>query len=171
MAYEKQIIVVTLAALLAAGALFYLDPSNGEVTDSLLKEKLQCVSRQTMIAKGQDWVNKHVPYSQEKTYDGYRTDCSGFVSMCWELAKPGLTTFTMHTVSHNITKGELQPGDAMNCDSHHIVLFAGWANAEKTSYIAMEEANTAEGTVKKTIPYPYFNGDSCFHPIRYNSVC
>jgi hypothetical protein len=57
-----------------------------------------------MLARGQDWVDKKIPYSQTKTYDGYRTDCSGYVSMIWELAKPGLTTFTMHTVAHNISK-------------------------------------------------------------------
>lgn len=173
MAYQKQLLVVTIAALLAAGALFYMQPSivDDSTNESLMKEKLQCVSRQTMISRGQNWVDKHVPYSQSKTYDGYRTDCSGFVSMCWELSKPGLTTFTMHTVAHNITKAELQPGDAMNCDSHHIVLFAGWTSSDRTHYVAMEEANTAEGTVKKVIPYPYFNGDNCFHPIRYNSVC
>jgi hypothetical protein len=56
-------------------------------------------------------MTKHVPYNQTKTYDGYRTDCSSFVSMCWILAKPGLTTFAMQTVSHNIAKNDLQPGD------------------------------------------------------------
>jgi hypothetical protein len=90
-----------------------------------------------MISRGQAWVDAHVPYSQTSTHDGYRTDCSGFVSMCWLLAKPGLTTFTMHTVARDITKAELQPGDAMNCDSRHIVLFAGWADAGKNQYIAM----------------------------------
>jgi hypothetical protein len=69
-----------------------------------------------MIARGQNWVDKHVPYDAEgKTYEGYRMDCSGFVSMCWELTKPGLSTGTIHTVSHNITKNDLQPGDALNC--------------------------------------------------------
>ena len=91
--------------------------------------------------------------------------------MCWELSKPGLTTYTMHTVAHNITKAELEKGDALNCDSRHILLFAGWANSGKTEYIGMEEANSSTGTIKRTIPYPYFGGDSCFHPIRYNEVC
>jgi cell wall-associated NlpC family hydrolase len=90
------------------------------------------------MARGQDWVDKHIPYSQSGTYDGYRTDCSGFVSMCWTLARPGLSTFTMHTVATNIGKDQLQPGDALNCDTQHIVLFGGWANAERTKYIALE---------------------------------
>lgn len=77
----------------------------------------------------------------------------------------------MHTVAHNITKDELQPGDAMNCDSEHIVLFAGWTDSTKTHYVIMEEANTQEGTVKKVVPYPYSYNPGCFHPIRYNNVC
>jgi hypothetical protein len=91
--------------------------------------------------------------------------------MCWILSKPGLTTQTLHTVSKNITKNDLQPGDAMIAEAHHVVLFAGWADSTKSHYIAMEEANTKEGTVKKTIPYPYFNSDNSFHPIRFNNVC
>lgn len=101
-----------------------------------------------MIARGQDWVNKNVPYSQSKTYDGYRTDCSGFVSMCWMLSKPGLTTSTLGSVSRAINKDDLQPGDAMNCASRHVVLFAGWSSSSRTNYISMAEANTAKGTVK-----------------------
>lgn len=74
----------------------------------------------------------------------------------------------MHTVAHNIEKGALAPGDAMNCDSRHIVLFAGWTDGSQSKYVAMEEANSQTGTIKSTIPYPYWNSDSCFHPIRYN---
>jgi hypothetical protein len=58
----------------------------------------------------------------------------------------------------------------MIAESHHVVLFDGWTNSGKAHYIAME-ANTKEGTVKKTIPYPYFNGDNSLHSIRYNQVC
>lgn len=69
-----------------------------------------------MITKGQEWVDKHVPFSTIKTYDGYRTDASGFVSMCWELPKPGLTLIKFYTVSNIIMRySDLQPGDAMKC--------------------------------------------------------
>lgn len=102
------------------------------------KDNVQCLARSTIIARGQDWVDKHVPYNHTGTHDGYRTDCSGFVSMCWELAKPGLYTYTMHTVAHNISKTDLLAGDALNCDPYHIVLFAGWSDAGKTHYVAME---------------------------------
>lgn len=135
MAYQKELIVATFAVLLTAGALFFIAPETPEIN---LKQDLKCVARSTMVARGQSWVDKHVPYNQQGSYDGYRTDCSGFVSMCWELARPGLTTFTMHTVAHNIDKGALAPGDAMNCDSRHIVLFAGWTDGSQSKYVAME---------------------------------
>lgn len=56
------------------------------------------------MARGQKWVDKNVPYNQNKTYDGYRTDCSGFVSMCWGVAKPGVSTQGFGSVSTRITK-------------------------------------------------------------------
>lgn len=85
---HKEIIVAAIAVLLTAGALFYMSPQQME--HNLSKEKVQCVARSTIIARGQDWVNKNIPY--DKTYDGYRTDCSGFVSMAWGLPRPGHTT-------------------------------------------------------------------------------
>lgn len=175
MTHHQKFALAALTILLAAGAVFFMTPETFDFSKPSLKkeetENLQCIARSTIIARGQSWVDKHVPYSQSKTYDGYRTDCSGFVSMAWQLSKPGLTTSTMRSVAGNIGKDQLQPGDAINCDSKHIVLFAGWTNSSKTHYIAMEEANSATGTVKRVTPYPYWGGDSCYHPIRYNSVC
>ena len=42
-------------------------------------------ARQAAIQRGFAWLDAQVPYSQSKYYGGYRTDCSGFVSMCWDL--------------------------------------------------------------------------------------
>jgi hypothetical protein len=93
-----------LAVLLTASALFYIAPDTD--MNSLTKDdSLQCVARSTMISRGQNWVDKHVPYNQGGSYEGYRTDCSGFVSMCWQLPTPGHTTSTLPTVSKTINKG------------------------------------------------------------------
>jgi hypothetical protein len=163
----KVVVAVVAVAAIIAGMFLVQNQNTGQLTT----EAPQCVARSTIVAHGQHWVDAHVPYSQTGTYEGYRTDCSGFVSMAWELAKPGLTTFTMHTVATNINKDDLQPGDAINCDSEHIVLFAGWTDSGKTHYVAMEETNPNEGTVKRVTPYPYWSNVGCFHPIRYNAVC
>jgi hypothetical protein len=130
---------------------------------------LGCVSRSDMISRAQAWVNAHVPYNQDATHDGYREDCSGYVSMAWESSKPGHTTFDMHEISHAISKGELQPGDALLCESEHVVLFGGWIDSDH--YTAYEETRPGEGTVKRATPYPYWYNTGCFLPYRYNSVC
>src|SRR5262245_11998571 len=46
--------------------------------------------RKTVIQRGLSWFDQKVPYSQSASHEGYRTDCSGFVSMCWQLG----TSFT-----------------------------------------------------------------------------
>src|SRR5262245_56574165 len=43
--------------------------------------------RRRAIERGFVWLDANVPYSQSKSRGGYRTDCSGFVSMCWELGQ------------------------------------------------------------------------------------
>ena len=137
MAFRKDLLAAALVTILTAGALFFLEP--GTLGQNLAQEqKVGCINRDTIVKRGQDWVDKHVPYNQGGTHDGYRTDCSGFISMCWELSKPGLTTQTMHTVASNISKDQLLHGDALNCDSEHIILFAGWSDSSKTHFIGME---------------------------------
>jgi hypothetical protein len=133
--------------------------------------QLSCVSRADMIARAKVWVDNHVPYNQGGDYNGYREDCSGYVSMAWGLDKPGRTTETLPGVSKQITKAELMEGDVLLCTSEHVVLFGGWADAAKTNYIAYEETRPGEGTVKRTTPYPYWYNTACFVPHRYNEVC
>ena len=120
--------------MLVSGALFLVAPE--AVEQNLSKEKLNCVSRDSIIARGQDWVNKNIPYN--KTYDGYRTDCSGFVSMAWGLPRPGHTTETLGGVSSVISKAQLQKGDALLCPGTHVTLFVDWADGAKSSYVMME---------------------------------
>ena len=51
----------------------------------------------------------NVPYSQTRYYAGYRTDCSGFVSMCWALPS-SYNTRTLYRVSYPITADDLHRG-------------------------------------------------------------
>jgi hypothetical protein len=130
-----------------------------------------CVARTAMIDSAEVWVKNKVPYNQGGDYDGYREDCSGYVSMCWESAKPGHTTETLGEISKEITKADLMEGDCLLCASEHVVLFGGWADAGHTQYIAYEETRPGEGTVKRVTPYPYWYNQGCFIPHRYDEVC
>jgi len=146
------------------------------------------VDRGTIMARAQKWVDLHVPYSQTawRTLSGaaatrttgYRTDCSGFVSMTWALldsyGRPlSLTTSTLPSVSTPITKSQLQPGDMLLTTAaapyRHAVIFGGWYDAAKTKYYAYEESSSQKGTVKRVTPYPYWSGTP-YAPWRYKNV-
>lgn len=47
------------------------------------------ISRDEIVSRAQDWVNRRIPYSQEAYTDGYRQDCSGMVSMAWKSSTAG----------------------------------------------------------------------------------
>lgn len=70
------------------------------------------ITRNTIIQRAQKWADQHVPYSQSALKDGYCTDCSGYVSMAWDLSS-SRTTWTFPEVSRQISKESLQPGDVL----------------------------------------------------------
>jgi hypothetical protein len=113
--------------------------------------------RQQILANMQARVRHDIGYSQTAYTDGYRDDCSGSVSAAWGLPKPGTNCIGLmgSAISHQITKDELQPGDALICNTH-VALFGGWANPDQSEYYALED-NGVEGTVAHVIPYPYFS--------------
>jgi|HubBroStandDraft_6_1064221.scaffolds.fasta_scaffold406602_1 hypothetical protein len=104
---------------------------------------------ETAVARGMEWVAAMVPYCQaanhqpdgdsscsatcdrpdNPAWDAYRSDCSGFVSWSWGLPPPGETTATLApfdtSVSTAIDAAQLQPGDAINNDTH-TMLFVAW---------------------------------------------
>eukprot|EP01117_Protostelium_nocturnum_P004394 TRINITY_DN158_c0_g1_i3.p3 TRINITY_DN158_c0_g1~~TRINITY_DN158_c0_g1_i3.p3 ORF type:complete len:124 (-),score=30.30 TRINITY_DN158_c0_g1_i3:53-424(-) len=122
-----------------------------------------------MMNRAQDWVNKNVPYNQKGSHDGYRTDCSGFVSMAWGLAKPGMTTRNLDTVTKPISRNDLQPGDALLLKGTHVVLFGGWTDASKTHFTVYQEPSSGRNAEAKTSSYSYWEGKG-YQPIRYNGA-
>lgn len=129
-------------------------PRNGEGKGALVRPKLDGLpeERQEILERAMKRVDMKLGYSQGAITDGYRVDCSGFVTAAWGIepgSYGGLNTIALMqpNVSEKISKSELQPGDALINDGHTI-LFGGWANAEHTKYIAIENAGQA-GTVSR----------------------
>jgi len=98
------------------------------------------ISRDAVLARAQSWVDSPVKYSQKKHHLGYRTDCSGYVSMCWKTGT-SWSTSSFHAVTYKIKTSQLKPGDAMLKKGYHIRLFYGWVDDAHTQYVAYE-ANT-----------------------------
>jgi cell wall-associated NlpC family hydrolase len=97
------------------------------------------MSRDTMINRARTWLTANnggpVPYSMNRVWkDGYRTDCSGYVSMALALGKPGLNTVGLADSRNGVTKrlssvSQLQKGDLLidystgDGDFRHVVIF------------------------------------------------
>lgn len=105
--------------------------------------------RRDAIERGFTWLDKNVQYSQSRSYQGFRTDCSGFVSMCWDLNR-SYTTADFSSGGGDSYKlstyDQLQPGDALVRRSRgqgHVVLFLGWNDASKKAACVIEQNSTA----------------------------
>jgi hypothetical protein len=125
------------------------------------------------------WPLGHVPYSQTNYRNpGWRTDCSGYVSMCLDLAKPGLSTVTLVTEGHisEISSDELLPGDLVgHCgagtggDNGHVVLFDRWAQDHVTYWAYEFHGGPELGPEHSLIHYPY-HGLEGYRAYRYKGI-
>jgi len=134
------------------------------------------IPRDAVIARGKVWVDKHTPYSQSRyAYEngslipptstpspsklGYRTDCSGFVSMCFDLTTTSKTPLSLTTrslspsVVATTTKSALLPGDILLKKGSHVVLFVEWVDSSQTELRAYEERGTKYGCVESVRDY------------------
>lgn len=129
--------------------------------------------RAEILRKAKRWADLGLGYSMSGTFESYRTDCSGLVSMAWGLPAPGLTTDTMDQVAHRIGKEDLLPGDVLVNTAPgaagHTLIFAGWTDASHTRYFAYEESG-GKGAHFGTVPYPYWPGHGTFRPYRLDTL-
>lgn len=105
------------------------------------------ITRAQVIQRANSWVKQRVPYSQSGYYRGYRRDCSGMVSMAWNL-KRSLTSRTLASVARHVPKSRLRPGDAIHT-SGHVAIFGGWANRAHTKYVALEQSGRGKPALRR----------------------
>ncbi|MEU3775439.1 peptidoglycan-binding protein [Streptomyces sp. NPDC032472] len=133
------------------------------------------LDRTTIINRAKLWLDAEVPYSMSSYWtDGYRQDCSGYVSMAWNLGSNEWTG-SLDKFATKITKDELLPGDMLlfhnpenETNGSHVVIFGGWVDETKTHYTAYEQ--TRPRTRKATTPYGYWTNASKYVPYRYLGV-
>ncbi|UQW99280.1 hypothetical protein [Streptomyces sp. RerS4] len=146
----------------------------GALSAAASAEALGPISRSTVIERAKTWVDAQVPYSQSAYRDGYRTDCSGLVSMAWGLGTSAWTG-NLDTYADRISKSELREGDMLlfhnasdPVSGSHVVLFESWTDSSMTSYIGIEQ--TPPHAVRRVIPYTYFKNSSSYVPYRYKNI-
>lgn len=129
------------------------------------------ISPGEVLARAQYW-NTHRPptgYDQGNSTpdpDGkhYRSDCSGFVSMCWHLPSSLTTAGIAGGGAVQIDSASLQAGDvlcassALNGGSGHVILFDHWVSGHSSYY--GHDFGSGAAPLHRVIPYPYFPRDS-----------
>ncbi|GLW68466.1 hypothetical protein Kpho02_07650 [Kitasatospora phosalacinea] len=150
-------------------------PRNGEGVGVKAEPKLDGVSdeRRAMVERAMERVQRRLGYSQGAVTNGYRVDCSGFVSAAWGLPGPGTTTGPLISessgIAHHIARSDLQPGDALVVDNRreqHVVLFGGWADAAHTRAIILEDSGS-QGCISHEVQMSKL---SEYTPIRKNGM-
>lgn len=195
-----------LACCLSIQLVFSSSLQTAQAQATSIPAQPSAVTRASVLQRAQAWVSLHVPYSQKSAYSytqglfhianhpniaAYRTDCSGFVSMAYQLPTEaangaffgGPITSQLSQYFHPITKAQLLPGDILflsktNAHDGHVVIFAGWASAQQNRYIGLEEfggksinGHPTSGTIQRNIAYPYdtrSKGSGDYIPMRYN---
>jgi hypothetical protein len=136
------------------------------------------ISRTQVLANARTWhphTSSRVPYSQSKTHNGYRTDCSGYASMALALGKPGLNTVGLakSSVSTRISMSALKPGDLVidatgTSNTRHVVIFVKWTSSKHTAYWEYEQRG-GYGTDYRTRTYGLSSG-SQYHAYRPKKI-
>ncbi|KPI16421.1 NLP/P60 protein [Actinobacteria bacterium OK074] len=137
--------------------------------------KLRPTTRAEIINRARKWVTAEVPYSMNAYWsDGYRQDCSGFVSMAWNLPVNEWTG-SLDTVAERISKDDLRPGDILLFHNpanpergSHVVIFGGWTDYTHAYYIAYEE--TPPVARRQATPYAYWTNSGSYAAYRYKAV-
>jgi hypothetical protein len=151
------------------------------------------------VMRAREWVTAQVPYcggpngghdvicggtcsrsgdAANPDWDPYRSDCSGLVSWAWQLPAPGHVTSGFAPfatdVSDVIAVADLQPGDALNNDTH-VMLFAAWKDDAKTQATVVQESDCGKVANESTVELTYADGAQqadvkyygSFYAIRY----
>ncbi|MEU6733838.1 peptidoglycan-binding protein [Streptomyces physcomitrii] len=132
-------------------------------------------TRAAIIDRAKTWVTAEVPYSMGEFHrDGYRQDCSGFVSMVWQLGT-NVGTGGLARYGTRIAREDLEPGDILLFHNpadpgkgSHVTVFGGWSDPSHRSYLAYEQ--TRPHTLARKTPYPYWSHAEDYVPYRYRGL-
>ena len=164
--------------------------------DEPLGTTSEAISVNDVMERADEWVALGVPYCggvnggtdyicggtcnrPHADWDDFRTDCSGFVSWCWQIPSDPTTSSYMNDHSgdngwHTIDIDDLTTGDAVVCDGH-IKLWNEFKSAGSAEiyeeYNCGHVARKAVQSFTRSGNTMHFSGDSrTYHPIRRNGI-
>jgi hypothetical protein len=147
---------------------------------------LRTMTRTEIVERARFWVVTGTTYTQTGTFaqeapsgtQTYRRDCSGLVSMAWDLGTSPVTGnfindpssgdwTTLTGATRAAQANQLLPGDAMvwhNSGKGHIELFVGWKNPSDHTQGAYVYSFNSDG---QTVQHP--NANNNFGYLGFNS--
>ncbi|MET9563207.1 MULTISPECIES: peptidoglycan-binding protein [Streptomyces] len=139
------------------------------------KAKVSPTTRAEIINRARRWVVAQVPYNMGAYWsDGYRQDCSGFVSMAWNLGGNEWTG-SLDKYGVRVGRDDLQPGDMLLFHNpsdpekgSHVVIFGGWTDYTRSHYIAYEL--TRPHARRQATPYAYWSNSDRYLAYRYKGL-
>lgn len=149
--------VVTLTAHGPAGIVHsmrtYVPEDQGD-NDVFWTELLPFGMSDVYQERAEVWVDADIPYDQYDYQNGYRTDCSGYLSFIWQLPVSA-NTVSLGQYAYEVNGWwNLAIGDAINDqewgNDGHVVMFAGWEDFDSLRFWAYEE-NPGEGGAARTV--------------------
>ncbi|MBC3839388.1 C40 family peptidase [Streptacidiphilus sp. 4-A2] len=160
-----------VGAAIASASLFAAAPAHADTSTG------GSITRDEVIQRAQSWVSEGVPYNQGAYYTdsngSFREDCSGYVSMAWDLSS-SMVTQTLPEVSTQISSSDLQPGDALDYTDEHVILFGGWVDQAAGTFTYYAENNPSQLTNTYTGDLDASSLDgwptSDYTPLRYNNI-
>jgi hypothetical protein len=118
-----------------------------------IRAQAGAAGRSEIIERGLGWLAEGIIYNRSGSYQGYRRDCSGFVSMAWQFsANPSTASFPPFVANKYAVElgsfDDLVPGDAVNKTFRnpygHVMLFAGWASADHSQLYFLHHSATGK---------------------------
>ncbi|QMU70703.1 hypothetical protein [Streptacidiphilus sp. P02-A3a] len=167
----RRCLTGVLGTTIAASCVLAASPAQAATTTG------GTITRDQVIQRAQSWVSEDVPYNQGAYYTdsngSYREDCSGYVSMAWNLSS-SMVTQTLPEVSTPIDSSQLQPGDALDYTAEHVILFGGWVDQSAGTFTYYAENNPSQLTnsYQGNLDASSLDGwpTSDYTPLRYDNI-
>lgn len=130
-----------------------LGSSRCQATIAEIRAQAAAAGRTHIIERAISWLQDGNTYDRSRTHNGYRRDCSGFASMCWEFSANPSTAYFPPFVSgtYAVALGsldDLAPGDAVNKTYRnpygHVMIFGGWASADHSQLYFLHHYSTGK---------------------------
>ncbi|MEU5880919.1 helix-turn-helix transcriptional regulator [Spirillospora sp. NPDC047279] len=142
------------------------------VSPATVKKPVANISRNHALARARTWKPRtanRIPYDQAASYQGYRTDGSGYASMALRLPKPGPNSASLlASYCRVIPASRLEPGDLIvnatgGDGKREVMIFEKWTSRSHKSYWVFQQRRGygTDHLIRRDVPEPASSHRAC----------